>query len=212
MFKLRAPLLLLAVPLGLSACGLLLEIPDDPESNPPVENHGGEKPDDESSGGHGNVAHEPSPTGGVQAQGGEAASGGDANTGGEMNVPFCVENCDCKQECDCDDDGALAQSCDGLDCDDEDPRVFPGQTKFFASRSTNPSVGFDFNCSGQLESPAENVAVTCEGLTLGVCTSAQGFLDGIPACGDSGKWGVCRVVTLACTDSVVDPEKAVLCH
>jgi len=79
-----------------------------------------------------------------------------------------------------------------LDCDDADPRVFPGQTEFFDT----PRVGlggFDFDCDGD-ETFAEPEYVECN---PPVCGSAPGWsrLFAIPDCGAIGHWdsGYCQV-------------------
>lgn len=154
-------------------------------------------------------------TGGVSdATGGvsDATGGHHDGTGGVEDEPEPTD--DCETVCDCDGDGALSMgACGGDDCDDEDARVHPGQGKFFASRSDNPIVGFDYNCSGNLERPpSQSVQVSCGALELLSCAGAQGYFGVPPPCGQAGRWGTCMLSGLLCVESVTDPEAVATCH
>jgi hypothetical protein len=64
---------------------------------------------------------------------------------------------------------------DHSDCDDQDPLVNPGQTQYFATKSTGPAHTFDYNCSGALEKGIpEYPGLTCE------------FCNSTPTCSASG--------------------------
>lgn len=140
------------------------------------------------------------------AGGGAGASGatGDAGTNGGSGGGG--GNC-----CDCDGDQVESQTCGGTDCDDDDSRVKPGQTLYFGVPSA--TVGWDYDCSGEIE--VENETITqCGLLGLGaVCTNQpQGWLAAVPPpCGDTGRWGKCRL-GLVCSDDVIDANKIMNCH
>jgi hypothetical protein len=125
--------------------------------------------------------------------GGSAGTGGTTGSGGTGG---------CADECDCDGDGALSEACAGDDCDDSNDRVFPSQTLYFDESAG--TVGFDYNCDDQSEREFGE-AVDCGGLSLAGCDDAgEGFLGGLPACGNSGAWGACVAGTLTCMDDQID--------
>jgi hypothetical protein len=63
------------------------------------------------------------------------------------------------------------------DCDDLDPKAFPGQTQFFDTE--NPRIGFDYDCSGGLEKELpEWPGQTCKVCTLTFPVSC----DALPSC------------------------------
>lgn len=135
--------------------------------------------------------------GGTQASGGSGGSGGSETSSGGSSG--------CSDPCDCDDDGALSKACDGDDCDDTDDRVKPGQAEYF----TEPvdSVGFDYNCSGKLETNGESLSC---GL---VCNEdEQGYLGSAPSCGNPGSWGRCKSGTLTCSMEELDAARVLRCH
>ena len=144
-------------------------------------------------------------TGGASAAGAAGApTGGGAGTGGGSGGS---SGCD---PCDCDDDGAQAQACAGSDCDDNDPKVFPGQLDWFDTPADNPAVGFDYDCSGS-DDRRYTDAIDCRGLGLVGCdTAGQGFLGTLPPCGESGDWGTC-VKNVTCDPDVVS-QKTMQCH
>src|SRR5690606_1241872 len=87
MFKLRTSQLGLTVLLSATSCSLLLEVPDDPENTPTLENIGGQSSDvKEASGGQRAVINKPASTGGDSSLGGETGSGGETASGGEDPV------------------------------------------------------------------------------------------------------------------------------
>lgn len=133
-------------------------------------------------------------------------------TGGAEEEPEPHD--DCVTACDCDGDGALSiGECGGDDCDDEDSEVHPGQVKFFAQRSENPIVGFDYDCSGILERPPnQSVQVTCGALDLLDCAGAQGYFGVPPPCGQSGSFGTCVLNGIFCVESVTDSAAIAICH
>lgn len=195
------------------SCGLLIELPEPVDGDDDDFPWGGAS--GEGSGGRGDAS-----LGGSGAsemgQGGEGSTsgGGTAITSGTGGMGGALPE-GCAKHCDCDDDGAVATGeCGGDDCDDEDERVFPGQTAFFTERSENDAVGFDFDCSGSLERPAgQTDAVNCAQLALGACEDGQGFLGTLPACGNPGSWGSCFLATaVSCEEDVADDEKVASCH
>lgn len=91
-----------------------------------------------------------------------------------------------------------APSAGSIDCCDFDPRVYPGQTSFFAS--VNSCGGFDFNCDGR-----ETIGLTAtqSGITCSAASSSQSLCNlantrvaaspgfwstEIPPCGVSALW------------------------
>ena len=73
------------------------------------------------------------------------------------------------------------------DCDDDDGRVFPGQTQFFDTARANGSFDFDCDDSASLQYP--NLG-QC-GVAPDACetNAVDGWTGGIvPACGDSAFW------------------------
>ncbi|MFT3771183.1 MAG: hypothetical protein QM820_37690 [Minicystis sp.] len=135
----------------------------------------------------------------VGSGGATASSGGAAGSGGEC--------------CDCDGDQAGAVGlCGGSDCDDHDPDVYLGQTKYFGQPSANPAIGFDYDCSGKAEqNPDLQKTVDC-GLIGLPCAAGEGFLAKVPpACGESAPWGTCKQNGLGCVSAVIEQKKVMTC-
>jgi hypothetical protein len=135
---------------------------------------------------------------------GETEADPDAEADAPADTDVAPDGCD---PCDCDDDGYLAEACQGDDCGDNDGRVHPGQEKYFDTAS--PTVGFDYDCSTKTErDPALNVAVQCAGLSVIACEQvSQGFIGAVPACGVLGDWGTCRTQGLACEPDVYEQRR-----
>jgi hypothetical protein len=131
-----------------------------------------------------------------------AASSSSAASSGATGTGGC---------CDCDHDTYAAEGlCGGMDCDDTDKRVYPGEPIYYAVPS--PNVGFDWDCSGTVEpDPMLNVAVDCNTLPL-PCPSTTGFLMTTPPpCGQSGPWGTCKQSGLSCVNDVVVTAQVMTC-
>ncbi len=156
---------------------------------------------------------------GAAAAGGSGASGGSAGTGAADAGGAAAGqagqggSAGCQSQCDCDGDGAKSKACGGGDCDDHDPKAKPGQSEYFATASSNPAVGFDYNCDGNPErKPALAKQVSCTGVSLLNCdTTTQGFVDQLPACGQSSGWGTCKKGSVACQPDVLE-QRVMLCH
>jgi len=73
------------------------------------------------------------------------------------------------------------------DCDDDDPDVHPGQTKFFAEPTAGTKT-FDYNCD-KVEEQAHASPVSCV-LSGGKCIG-DGWQSTVPACGEEGKLVTC---------------------
>jgi hypothetical protein len=91
----------------------------------------------------------------------------------------------------------------GDDCDDNDNRVFPGQTAFFTAR--RPNNTFDYNCSGTDE-PQFPQGLSCTSGPGGCQTVGTWLGSTVPACGRSGLQGACsttctRVGTVSATQA-----------
>jgi len=102
--------------------------------------------------------------------------------GGQCLSKVCGANGTCT-DVGCDFDGDLHErgACGGLDCDDNDARVHPEQTEFFA---TPRSIGgFDFDCSGAAEHKTPT-SCACSGHALLVPTGEVG-------CGVNGQLRSC---------------------
>lgn len=83
----------------------------------------------------------------------------------------------------------------GDDCDDADPRAYPGQVGFF-STSTEGTGGYDFDCDGTEEQEYPG-AVWCQG--SGTACEGDGWTLGVPGCGESGLLARCvPYLGLAC--------------
>jgi hypothetical protein len=187
-----------------SGCFVVIgDLPEPAEREPAT---GGSAGSSGGSGGSGATGGAPASGGtGASATGGTSAGagGGGAGSGGSGAC------------CDCDGDLAPAEgTCGGGDCDDADPLVKPGQTTFFDSQSS--TVGWDYDCSGQIERESEQVN-QCGVLGLGVgCTDRpEGWLaQAPPPCGSTGTWGKCKLgpANLTCVEDVLDPNKPVRCH
>ena len=121
------------------------------------------------------------------------ASGGTGGTGG------------CPKPCDCDNDGVESDStaCGGKDCDDDDPEVFTGQTKFFTKPSKTQD--FDYNCSKMTEHE-RTAALKC---VIAACPSGQGWNGSLPVRGTTAEWGDCSGPL--CTFKKLD-NVTVACH
>jgi hypothetical protein len=144
-----------------------------------------------------------SPPGGGGGDSGGAASSGGASSGGSGG---------CANSCNCDSDPVDGPQCGGDDCDDDDPEVFPGQTEFFSTPANDAVIGYDYDCSDEIERPGSQVALVCDAVSLTKCDDYQGFLGDVPACGATGSWGTCLQGTLSCQEDVLDQEKVATCH
>ncbi len=120
-------------------------------------------------------------TGGSAGGSGGQTGGSGGQTGGSGGTAGCPKPCDC------DNDGVDSDStaCGGKDCDDDDPEVFTGQTKFFTKPSK--TQGFDYNCSKTTEHE-RTATLSC---IVAACPSGQGWKGSLPVCGSSAEWGDC---------------------
>ena len=135
-------------------------------------------------------------------------SAGNAGSGGPDAQPDAPTDSGCAVACDCDGDGQTAKgSCGGKDCDDSNPNVFEGQTKFFAIPRANGS--FDYDCN-DAETPQQG-KVQCVGALCVTKNVAGLYAD--PVCGAVQQWATCTPTTLGCN---VTPSPTttvqVLCH
>lgn len=115
--------------------------------------------------------------------------------------------------CDCDGDQVLAKGiCGGTDCDDHDDRVYPGEPIYYGEPTSDPTLGFDWDCSGTAEQdPTLLKTVDCGVIGL-PCAAGTGFLAKVPpACGESAPWGSCMQDGLGCVPAVVEQAKVMTC-
>lgn len=100
----------------------------------------------------------------------------------------------------------------GNDCDDTNPDVYPGQSKFFAVPTHPVNGNFDYDCSATIE--PEYGTVNCM-IPLGVVcnTMTQGFLGQSPACGQMGNYGHCvEPGGVGCSEEVLQAGRVLRCH
>lgn len=71
-----------------------------------------------------------------------------------------------------------------VDCDDSNPNVFPGQTKFFSF--ADDTAEFDYNCDHVTEKRFTAIARCEDG--AGGCVFVEGWLDPLPGCGMHARW------------------------
>jgi len=194
--------------LALLGCGCFVVIGDLPEPRDRESGSGGAGGSSGKGGGGGSTA-----SGGTGAGAGGAGTGGTSSSSGGAGGSGGSGGT--SSSCDRDGDQALAVgACGGDDCDDNDPLVKPGQTTFFASES--PTVGWDWNCSGQIERESEQLN-PCSLQLLGLsCTDRpEGWLSNDPLpCGTTARWGKCKLGPLGatCVEDVLDQNKVVKCH
>jgi hypothetical protein len=140
---------------------------------------------------------------------GGGSSGAPASAGGSAGSPGSAGAT--SNACDRDADGHDAEgACGGDDCDDQNPDVHPEQSKHFGARS---SVDYDYDCDGKQEQE-QMKAIICSELPIGDCTTEEGFLDTLPACGEPGVWGRCaKQGTLnTCMNQPTDNERVMRCQ
>lgn len=186
------PLSTCAAALILGSCGLFVEPPEVERTPPPLDAAGEISSRSTAEAGQGGEGNLPGRTceecGGTTGEGaGNGDPGNDGVGGTDSGEPI-----ECLDACDCDGDGYLSEACGGDDCDDEDPQVHPGQTKYFAQAARNPEIGFDYDCSGTMERDPSQALVDCGLLSLALCQDNQGFEKKLPSCGKEGKWIRCH--------------------
>ena len=99
----------------------------------------------------------------------------------------------------------------GLDCAEMDPNANPDQEEYFATRhggGAGQPRTFDWNCDG-VEEGRYGPAITC---VEADCESGEGWLDGDPGCGNTGRWGRCAGAGLGCTPEVIDGARQQTCR
>ncbi|HEX5661325.1 MAG TPA: putative metal-binding motif-containing protein [Polyangiales bacterium] len=77
-------------------------------------------------------------------------------------------------------------------------RVYPGQDGFYQDGFGPGGRKFDYNCNGKDE-PKFGVLKECGGLIGLVCTGSAGFIDELPACGETGSYQTCATNGLTCS-------------
>jgi hypothetical protein len=138
-----------------------------------------------------------------------AGAGGAAGVSGSAGTGNAAGTAGCYKSCDCDNDGDVAKSCSGKDCDDYDPSVKSTQTEYFDKASLR--VSFDYDCNDLLD-PQYAKPISCSSLAvLGCNAGPQGFLSKLPACGEMGRWGTCKPSGVSCVDDVRDPNRVLRC-
>lgn len=97
--------------------------------------------------------------------------------------------------CDCDGDGDKKPGppCDGMDCDDGDPRRNSLVSAFQGHSLDGVTHGGDWNCAGGVEREFGNGPTNCAGLALGPCAGTQGWKNANPTCGTMQPFAKCAV-------------------
>lgn len=91
----------------------------------------------------------------------------------------------------------------GLDCDDDDPNTFPGQTAFFTMARGDGS--FDYDCNGEDEVELDVVG-ECNPTGAFACATVVGWAGAVPECGDLGGWSVsCQGCGAGCCEYAWPP-------
>ncbi len=132
-----------------------------------------------------------------------ACDGGPPGPGPDAGPNPRVDPASCKDRvpCDCDDDGFAALDCPKDpstitgskgplkpgDCDDLDPRRFPGQT--FRDDYVKDMADGDWDCNGVVETSVPTIV--CGGTGATGCTGGQGF-DNTYECGAKRPISECR--------------------
>lgn len=133
---------------------------------------------------------------------GSAGGGADASASGDARsapAPDAAPPC-----ADTDGDGFFVPrdadaDCGPLDCDDTDRRVRPDQTGAFTTPTA--SGNFDYDCDGD-ETPLADTerGGDCRQEIFGPC-EGTGWLDQVPACGETGTWHRCEASLLSCDET-----------
>jgi hypothetical protein len=105
----------------------------------------------------------------------------------ETSIP--VEDAPPKSCDDVDEDGdgfadRYGEKACGVDCDDHNKDVFPGQSKFFTF--ANDTTEFDYDCN-RVEEKHFTARARCED-SGGTCSFSEGWLDAVPGCGVTARW------------------------
>jgi hypothetical protein len=71
--------------------------------------------------------------------------------------------------------------------------IHPGQTAWFTSAATACSVGWDYNCDGNIEQEVTQLSSACTPNPVGMCPDYPQWYGAtsIPGCGASGSENVC---------------------
>jgi hypothetical protein len=87
-----------------------------------------------------------------------------------------------------------------IDCNDEDPRVYPGSMAYYGEAYCVPGTSctgrsFDYNCSGVEEKQTPGPIF---GGCTGACVGTAGWSGTVPACGIAGTWVTCKLEVTGC--------------
>ena len=106
-----------------------------------------------------------------------------------------VSTADSPDPCDKDGDHFLAEGspCNGNDCDDNDPRAYPGEPKFLTDTPTMTTMG-DWDCDGHVDYEYPT-GFMCP---LTGCTKT-GFSDASLGCGQYGNYVTCMPASTGLT-------------
>jgi len=80
----------------------------------------------------------------------------------EVLIPTCGTPTDSDQ------DGVIAQSSGGADCEDNDPKVYPGANQWVSPGAQEPCDGADTYCDGSVDLDASGLCAVMVDLTASV--------------------------------------------
>jgi hypothetical protein len=97
--------------------------------------------------------------------------------------------------CDQDQDGfmAIGGTCGGQDCDDDDPRAYPGEPNYLTALPRATTMYGDWNCNHVVEKLFPTNVDCTKAITN--CTSVSGFT-GDPGCGTAGPFVQCMTMNV----------------
>lgn len=142
---------------------------------------------------------------------GAGGSGGSASTSSASSTGTGVVCMGDGGACDCDDDKSIAATCEmGTDCNDNNPLVHPGQKTFFKDKIAGTTSDYDYDCNGKEDYEITFVIDCSNGLNCN--TTAVGWKGAVPACGQSGQFGTCKVTGLAACGESIQGTQVQRCH
>jgi hypothetical protein len=145
--------------------------------------------------------------GGMDSEAGDVAPGKDATTDGPdketstVDAPPPADAYDVFEAapdappCDQDQDGfmAIGGTCGGQDCDDDDPRAYPGEPNYLTALPRATTMYGDWNCNHVVEK-LYPTKVDCT-TSIANCDSVSGFT-GDPGCGTPSTFVQCMTMNV----------------
>ena len=138
---------------------------------------------------------------------------GECDDGSNCTTDSCIADTCVYTLIDSDMDGfasTVLGSC-GTDCADMDEGAHPDQTEFSGEMhggGPGQPRGYDWNCDGVAER-RHTAVLGCSG---DPCDSGEGWLDPLPECGATARWGRCTGSGLSCGEEVLEPSRQQTCR